>query len=99
MTITTFAPDSVEYSNLRVIANYYTATSPYGCRYTVEDVYFDYGQDWMWTTIVCYKPNGDDYQVLYPNEHEKIVLETDNTTLFKIADKIREKTKNMGLKY
>ena len=44
----------------------------------ISDVYFDYGQNWMWTTIVCkYKDVMDfpsTYQILNPAEYENILL-------------------------
>lgn len=44
--------------------------------FTVGDCYFDYGQDWMWTTIIADNPNKTfgSYQVLNPVEWRTILL-------------------------
>lgn len=48
----------------------------------ISDVYFDYGQNWMWTTILCkYKDCiglNSSYQILNPNDYEKILLGNEN---------------------
>ena len=43
--IRTYAPDSDEYKKLTTAATILTAVSPKGITYTVEDTFFDYGQD------------------------------------------------------
>lgn len=66
---------SNEYKKLELAAAMLTYLSPNGYRYYVGETYFDYGQDWMWTTVLC-----DDhskwggYQALCPREQEEIVL-------------------------
>ena len=40
-----------EYKNLKMVAAMLEYESSNNSHYEVEDVYFDYGQDWMWTTI------------------------------------------------
>lgn len=47
-----FEQDSEEYVRLSNIATILTKHSPNKHIYTVKDTYIDYGQDWMWTTIV-----------------------------------------------
>lgn len=86
--IRTFAPDTPEYQRLARAAKILTAASPRNYTYRVEDTYFDFGQNWLWTTIICYRPYGESYQALYPADQEAI-LTTDNvidllTTLARI---------------
>ena len=40
-----------------------------GGKFEVQDIYFDLGQDWWWTTIVCKDQN---YQILNPHQHGAI---------------------------
>ena len=62
---TTFDQDTEEYKRLEEIAKKLTELSPNKQSYKVEDVYLDYGQDWMWTTIT----NVDrGYQFLTPRD-------------------------------
>lgn len=75
--IKTFAPDTKEYKRLEALArvlNNYTVPT-YSCNepITVGVTYFDYGQDWKWTTLLR------GYQVLTPKEQE--LLLTASTTL------------------
>ena len=47
-------------------------------KFSLETVYFDKGQDWLWDTIIAYKENGkpnsiNSYQFLYPNEQEELI--------------------------
>ena len=78
-TIRTYDHDTDEYARLLTAARVLTAISPKHITYTVEDTYFDYGQGWMWTTIIANNPSSTfgDYQVLCPRDHEKILLTDD----------------------
>ena len=71
--ITTFEKGSEEYEKLQIAALMLTNRSPRGYQYHVGTTYFDFGQDWKWTTILC---NGEDniYQALNPREQEEIIL-------------------------
>jgi len=46
-----------------------------GCAplYSVGNTYFDYGQDWRWTTILYAEGTSHSFQALYPAEHERII--------------------------
>lgn len=78
-----------EYKRLTRAATILTAYSPRKCVYKVEDIYFDYGQDWTWTTIVCYPPNDESgYQALYPAQQEKIL--TAENLLEALAEIVQE---------
>lgn len=89
--IRTYSPDTDEYKRLTVAARVLTDVSVKGIVYTVEDTYFDYGQRWMWTTIIANDPSSSfgSYQALCPRDYERILLTDDLlTTLSAIrADK------------
>ena len=70
--IKTFSPDSYEYSRLKLAAAMMTVKSPNGYVYRVENTYFDFGQDWMWTTI-CRDSEWGGVQALSPRQHEDII--------------------------
>lgn len=84
--IRTFTPDTPEYNRLACAAQILTAVSPRKFTYKVEVTYFDFGQNWLWTTIIAYRPDGESYQALYPADQEAI-LTTDNliATLVQIS--------------
>ena len=52
-----------------------------GGDFTVEDVYFDFGQGWKWTTIVC---TDVDYQILNPVQHKAIIEGVEDEVLDEI---------------
>ena len=82
-------PGTPEYARLERAAKILTETSPRKCVYKVENAYFDYGQGWAWTTIICYPPdNGYSYQALYPAQHEKIL--TSENLLETLAEIVQE---------
>lgn len=72
--ITTFSPESYEYSRLKLAAAMMTVKSPCGYQYVVEDTYFDFGQDWKWTTIVREDGKWGGVQALAPRQQEDIIL-------------------------
>ena len=60
-----------EYRKLQIVAQMLTYDSKHNATYTVNDVYLDYGQNWMWTTIcrVGYR----ECQVLSPRDWDDIM--------------------------
>ena len=60
-----------EYKNLEAVAGLLTAFSPNNARYVVGEVYFDFDQNWIWTTIVRY--GYMECQILYPKMWRKIL--------------------------
>ena len=66
--------DEQEYKNLARVARIMTARSLNGTRFEVGVTYFDFGQDWRWTTILAYKQDNGSFQALTPAEQKKIVL-------------------------
>ena len=75
------------YKNMEAVAKMLEAFSANGAEYRVEDVYLDYGQDWMWTTI-C-RRGYNECQVLNPKEWEQIVLAGTATELAQAVEAIR----------
>lgn len=63
--------NEAEYRRLQAAASLLQAYNKNGFTYEVKDVYFDFGQDWMWTTIVCYG-NDSSWQALSPREWTEI---------------------------
>ena len=75
------------YKNMRMVAEMLEWASANGAEYKVRDVYLDYGQDWMWTTIV--REGYNEAQVLYPSEWGRIVLAESLKELLEIVFDIR----------
>ena len=69
-----YASDTPEYDKLRRAAHILTGLSPNGYKYTVGETYFDFGQDWKWTTILCDGGSFGGYQALSPANQEEIIL-------------------------
>lgn len=76
-----------DYKSLEAVAKLLEVMSPHGAIYEVRDVYFDYGQDWMWTTI-CRK-GWRECQVLSPREWEDILFAENIGELAQAAENIR----------
>jgi hypothetical protein len=81
--------DAKAYDNLIEVAGMLTETSVNDWGYEVEDCYFDYGQKWMWTTIICYCTDGHTIQVLNPREWKEIVNATSQEELKRITEEIK----------
>lgn len=77
--IKVFKKGSEEYSKLEAAARLLEQKSPNGYRYAVNETWFDYGQNWKWTTIlgnVSLAGTGG-YQALNPKEQEDILKSDD----------------------
>lgn len=75
--IKTFSPESDEYKKLDVAAKLLTVKSPRRYNYRVGETYFDFGQNWVWTTVLCDGGDWGGYQALNPRNQEA-VIEADN---------------------
>ena len=73
-TIKIYNPGTTEYDNLRRAAALMTAMSPKGYTYRVGVTYFDFGQNWEWTTILTDGGEWGGYQALCPRDHERIIM-------------------------
>lgn len=87
--ITTYDKGTKEYTALEAAAKLLEVASPNGTRYTVEDTYFDYGQDWRWTTVIAYRKDGTSWQALYPAEHELITDIGTVESIFQAVEQVR----------
>ena len=76
-----------DYKKLEMVAEMLQMMSPNNATYKVEDVYLDFGQDWMWTTICRY--GFRECQVLSPREWKEIMIAETPQELAKIAEEIR----------
>lgn len=90
--IKVFEKDSREYDLLSRLANVLSQKSPRRYRYFVGETYFDYGQGWMWTTVLCSTGSGDcldSYQALCPRDQRR-VLECDGSpeAVAEVADAV-----------
>ncbi len=50
-----------ERENLIMAANMAMMLSPNGWTYKVDNTYFDYGQNWEWTTLIVNEGEQDPY--------------------------------------
>lgn len=81
--------DAQAYDNMVEVAGLLTSTSINNWVYEVEDCYLDYGQRWMWTTIICHDNEGDTHQVLNPAEWVQICNAKSDEELKQIVDSIK----------
>ena len=89
-SIRIYNPTEIGHIRLRTFATACNAT--YAAhdmdeRIKVEDIYYDYGQNWKYTALVTYDDaKGDSWQTFCPRDYE-IILECDNiATLLRYAD-------------
>lgn len=71
--IRTYNAGSEEYKRLERAASLLSELSPKGRSYHVEDTYFDFGQNWTWTTITYEDRDWGKVQVLSPRDLKKIL--------------------------
>ena len=88
MFIDEFSRYSEEYEKLDRVSTFLTAMSPNKYYYYVGNTYFDFGQDWKWTTILAKTPRGDSYQALSPRQQEDILLARSDEELERLARQI-----------
>ena len=87
--ISVFDKGSEEYERLQLAALMLTNRSPNGRTYYVGETYFDYGQGWKWTTILCHSGGTwGDYQALYPSAQDEIILASKIDELVAIVEGI-----------
>ena len=59
---------------------------------SIKKVYFDIGQDWMWTTFIVTDTDTDEeWQAMNPNEWLEVVNETDIGKITDLAWKFMDK--------
>lgn len=96
---TVLEKDSNEYFQLKVACQI-AAEETKDMEYKVQDTYFDYGQDWMWTTVIAINlKDGSSFQMFNPRDWAEIINDATNA---RIREIIRENIKeyptiyNMG---
>lgn len=89
MNPTTIKRNSDEYRKFEMVASMLEYESPSHQIYMVQDVYFDYGQDWMWTTITSLGGKWGGVQVLNPRQWEDIMFADSLEELVKVVRDIR----------
>lgn len=80
--------DEVEYKKLTALAEFLTAKSPRHYEYYVGNTYFDFGQNWLWTTVLCRTLFGSTYQAINAREQERAILATTEEDMLTLADDI-----------
>lgn len=92
MNPTTFTRGSDEHKKLEAAATMLTVFNDKGNSYYVRDVYFDYGQNWIWTTIIAENENGfcQSWQAVSPREWAQIVMADTTVELCDVVNKILE---------
>lgn len=86
-----YASNTSEYDALRRASHILTGLSPNGWEYYVGETYFDYGQNWKWTTILCHcTGNGfaDTYQALSPAAQEEIITAGHGAALVEACQRV-----------
>ena len=58
--------DSEELQNLTLACKMFEKDVPI-CQFKIKNVYFDMGQNWMWTNIIAYGSDGS-WQLLNPRD-------------------------------
>lgn len=79
--ITIWSKDTIEYKKLNLFKDFLDiiiTQNNLPINVSIEDTYFDFGQAWMWTTIIVKKLNSNSclnsYQLLNPADHERIIF-------------------------
>lgn len=73
------------YKNMEAVCGILNALCKTDTVYTVGITYFDFGQNWKWTTII----NNHQTQILYPREWERIEVAETLQDLMQIVNDIR----------
>lgn len=87
--ITVYKRNSKEYKALEAAAAMLTALSPRETVYKVEETYFDFGQNWMWTTVIAYRKDGGSWQALSPREQDLITEEISAANIAKAVEMVK----------
>lgn len=90
--IKVFERGSEARERLEKLAAVLTLKSPRHFRYYVGETYFDYGQDWKWTTVLCDTGEGGvtgRYQALNPaNQEAVLICDGSFERIVEVADKV-----------
>lgn len=89
-------PSTDEYRKLIMACAIFNQENLNGASFAVHKIYFDYGANWWWTTVLCTKNNGDSYQFLTPAQWEKILMANTLDELFNIIDELLMESNKRG---
>lgn len=65
--------------------------------FEIKTIYFDYGLNWMWTTIVAYqKGSNSSWQYLVPRDWVSIVTANNDEDIEKAVDMAIDLNKNLN---
>ena len=78
-----------EYERLEAAAKLLEATSKNYFTYTVRETYFDYGQGWKWTTIICDDNSYNSWQVGSPRMWEMVITAETVADIAKAVEEIQ----------
>lgn len=92
--IKVFEKGSDERRALEAAAALFTAYD--GRPHVVDETYFDYGQDWKWTTILYEGGNFGRVQALTPRDQEDIIAADGLIELATVVNGIIERKKTRG---
>ena len=83
----TLRVDEPEYKKLKAVAAALEMLSKHSAQYVVRDVYLDFGQNWMWTTI-C-REGYRECQILSPRDWRDVMVIETADDLALVVDHIR----------
>ena len=93
--IAVWSKDTIEYKRLELfksMLDVIIVENNFPIAITIQTTYFDIGQSWLWTTIIVTKLNSksciDSYQLLYPENHEKVIW-GDMHDILEVAQEIK----------
>lgn len=75
--IRVYAPNSDEMVKLKLACYELGRLSKHGTVYTVEDIFFDIGQNWKYSAIVANRSDGRSWHAVCPRDYERILQSTD----------------------
>lgn len=94
--INIWANNTIEYKRLELfksMLDVIIAENNFPIALSIENTYFDFGQNWSWTTIIVTKLNSknciNSYQLLNPANHEKIIW-GDMYDILEVAQEIKD---------
>ena len=92
--IAVWSKDTIEYKRLELLKsllNIIIAQEQLDLFLTIKNIYFDRGQDWIWTNLIVHEnKSNDSYQLLYPSNHEKTIY-GDIDDILEVANEIKNK--------
>ena len=72
-----YEPNTPEMNRLKLACYELEQLSRTGTRYTVENIYFDVGQNWWYSAIVAHSADGQSWHAVNPRDYERIISSDD----------------------